>query len=201
MLIDCQPYQGRRAIVRRFLTGKRKDRPVTNLVGIAYCSRPVEFSFEEVENILRVSQEKNAQAAITGALVYDNFTFLQWLEGDPIAIREVFERLSDDPRHTDIKLIAVRKLSDRLFPDWSMTAAVTNDQELRGLKLVPHISLAQFNPFDWSEPDVAAFMDALSDYLTSRPAPKSEAIPESVSPRRAGGDPLTRLERHLGKIT
>ena len=86
MLIDCQPYQGRRAIVRRFLTGKRKDRPVTNLVGIAYCSRPVEFSFEEVENILRVSQEKNAQAAITGALVYDNFTFLQWLEGDPIAI-------------------------------------------------------------------------------------------------------------------
>lgn len=173
---------------------------MTAIVGIAYCSRPEGFSFGKIEEILDTACRNNARAAITGALVYDNHTFLQWLEGGPSDIRAIFKRIARDPRHTDIKLLSVRKLEDRLFPDWSMTAAVTQDQTLRGLKLVPHLSLAQFDPFGWSEADVISFMDALSDYLTRRPAPKSEPVPETVSPRRINNDPLGNLDRHLDRI-
>lgn len=171
------------------------------MIGIAYCSKPVSFSFGKVDEILAVSRTNNAKAGITGALIYDNRTFLQSLEGEPEDIRAVFNRISRDSRHTGIRLLSVRKQQDRLFPDWSMTAAVTEDQTLRGLKLVPHLSLVRFNPFAWSEEDVSTFMSALSDYLTQRPAPKSEPMTERVSPHRVSNDPVSRLDRHLDRFS
>ena len=174
---------------------------MTALIGMAYCSKPVSFSFEQVNDILGVSRENNDKADITGALIYDNRTFLQALEGKPDDIRDVFDRISHDPRHTGIRLLSVRKLECRLFPDWSMTAAVTEDQSLRGLKLVPHLSLVRFNPFAWSEADVSDFMAALSDYLTRRPAPRSEPLAERIAPHRVANDPLSRLDRHLDRLS
>jgi hypothetical protein len=170
-----------------------------DLVGIAYCSKPTGFSFDQVDEILRVSQRNNDRDALTGALIYDNTTFLQWLEGGEEEIRRVFGRISRDPRHAEIKLLTVRKLEDRWFPDWSMTAAVTQDQALRGLKLVPHLSLSRFDPHEWSDEDVTCFMTALSDYLTRRPAPKSERALERVTPRKPSSDPVVSLDRHLGR--
>lgn len=171
-----------------------------SLVGIAYCSQPVNFSFEAVDDILSVSQRNNLGAALTGALIYDNKTFLQWIEGGPSEIRALFERISNDPRHSRIKLLSVRKLENRLFPDWTMTAAVTQDQTLRGLTLVPHLSLADFNPANWSEADVSSFMDALSDYLTRRPAPRSVSVMRPVAPRRPPVNALNHLDQSLVKL-
>ena len=173
---------------------------MTDLVGMAYCSRPTHFSFEQVDEILQVSRRNNERDALTGALIYDNTTFLQWLEGGEDEIRQVFGRISRDPRHGEIKLMTVRKLEDRWFPDWSMTAAVTQDQTLRALKLMPHLSLSRFEPYGWSDEDVTCFMTALSDYLTRRPAPKSERLQEQVTPRKPPTDPVTSLDRHLRRV-
>ncbi len=173
---------------------------MTSIVGIAYCSHPVDFSFEKVEKILKVSRRNNEDAGLTGALVYDNKNFVQWLEGEPVEVRAVFERISRDPRHTGVQLLTVRKLSDRWFPTWSMSAAVTQDQTLRGLKLVPHLSLANFNPSEWSDVDAMSFMDALSDYLIQRPTPTSETMSEPEETQRDGIDPIIRLDRHLSRI-
>ncbi|MFO7919723.1 MAG: BLUF domain-containing protein [Nioella sp.] len=170
---------------------------MSKLVGIAYCSSSTGFSFDEIDGILQVSHRNNARDGLTGALVYDNKTFLQWLEGDEVAIRDVFERISGDSRHTDIKLLTVRRLEDRWFPDWSMTAAVTESQTLRGLKLMPHISLSGFAPHAWSESDVTTFMTSLSDYLTRRPAAKSERLHAKVEPRKPAADPMASLDRCL----
>lgn len=173
---------------------------MTDLVGIAYCSTPTRFSFDQVDEILQVSHRNNERDALTGALVYDNTTFLQWLEGGEEAIRQAFGRISRDDRHTDIKLITVRRLEDRWFPQWSMTAAVTQDQALRGLKLVPHLSLSRFEPHRWSDEDVTSFMTALSDYLTRRPAPKSQRLQDAVTPRKPPTDPVTTLDRQLRRM-
>ena len=170
------------------------------IVGIAYCSRPTQFSFDMIDSILDVSRRNNQRDALTGALIYNDRTFLQWLEGGNQEIRDVFNRISRDSRHTGLRLMTVRKLDDRWFPDWSMTAAVTEDETLRGLKLVPHLSLSQFDPFNWSDADITAFMEALSDYLTRRPAPKSDRIPDDVKPQTPITDPMTRLDRHLRRI-
>ncbi len=170
------------------------------LVGMAYCSKPANFSFDQVDEILDVSHRNNERAALTGALIYDDATFLQWLEGGEEDLRQVFGRISRDPRHTEIKLMTVRKLDDRWFPDWSMTAAVTQDQTLRSLKLLPHVSLSKFDPYGWSDEDVTSFMTALSDYLTRRPSPKSERLQEPKTPRKLTTDPMTSLDRHLRRV-
>lgn len=172
-----------------------------DLVGMAYCSRPTRFSFDQVDEILRVSRHNNDRDQLTGALIYDNTTFLQWLEGGEVEIRRAFGHISRDSRHAEIKLLTVRKLQDRWFPDWSMTAAVTQDQTLRALKLVPHLSLSKFDPHGWSDEDITCFMTALSDYLTRRPAPKSERLQEQVTPRKPPSDPVTNLDRCLRRIT
>ena len=176
---------------------KKGDKLMSAPVGVAYCSKATQFSFDEVDRILQVSRRNNARDGLTGALVYDNTTFLQWLEGGEAEIREVFGRISRDTRHGDIKLLTVQSLEDRWFPDWSMTAAVTEGQTLRGLKLVPHISLSGFAPHGWSESDTVTFMTALSDYLTRRPAPKSKQIREPVAPRKPASDPMKSLDRRL----
>lgn len=170
---------------------------MSELVGFAYCSRSAGFSFSELEEILEVSRRNNTRDGLTGALVYDDKTFLQWLEGGQAEIRDVFERISRDSRHTEIMLLTVRRLEDRWFPDWSMTAAVTEGQTLRGLKLKPHISLAGFAPHAWSETDVTTFMTSLSDYLTRRPAAKSERLQAKVEPRKPVADPMASLDRCL----
>ncbi|PIV73172.1 MAG: hypothetical protein COW55_14000 [Rhodobacteraceae bacterium CG17_big_fil_post_rev_8_21_14_2_50_65_11] len=170
---------------------------MSTLIGMAYCSRATQFSFDEVDEILQVSRRNNARDGLTGALVYDNTTFLQWLEGGEAEIRDVFSRISRDSRHGDIKLLTVRSLAGRWFPDWSMTAAVTEGKALRGLKLVAHISLSGFAPHDWSEADVTTFMTSLSDYLTRRPAPKSEPLQTPVEPRKLASDPMASLDRQL----
>jgi hypothetical protein len=174
---------------------------MTDIVGIAYCSKPMSFSFEKVDAILAVSRVKNAEHGITGALIYDNRTFLQWLEGTSSDVRATWERISKDDRHTEIKLLSVRKLEGRLFPDWSMTAAVTEDQSLRSLKLVPHLSLTRFDPFNWSEADVSLFMESLSDYLTHRPAPKSEPVAKIVPRRGPDRTLVSDLDQLLNRMT
>ena len=174
---------------------------MTDIVGIAYCSKPLSFSFETVDDILAVSQDNNARAGITGALVYDNTTFLQWIEGPSASVRAAWKRISQDDRHTDLKLLSVQKLDDRLFPDWSMTAAVTQDQTLRSLKLVPHLSLTRFDPFEWSEQDVAIFMNSLSDYLTRRPTPRPAPVERAMPPRDATHDLVSHLDQLLDRMT
>jgi hypothetical protein len=81
---------------------------MTDIVGIAYCSKPMSFSFETVDEILAVSRVRNAANGITGALIYDNKTFLQWLEGTSTDVRATWQRISKDDRHTQIKLLSVR---------------------------------------------------------------------------------------------
>ncbi|WP_397541610.1 BLUF domain-containing protein [Roseovarius salis] len=173
---------------------------MTEIVALCYCSRPVGFSFQRVEEILQESRRNNATAKVTGALIYDNWTFLQWIEGEKANVRQIFERINNDSRHTDIRILTVRKLNDRWFPDWSMTAAVTEGQTLRGLRLVPHVSLKQFDPFQWSQSDTIRFMKALSDYLTRRPAPASHAASGAETPEPAPRDPLTVLDAYLSRL-
>ena len=174
---------------------------MTDIVALAYCSRPVSFSFDQIDEILAQSRRNNPPAGLTGALIYDNRTFLQWLEGGVDPIRDVFARISRDERHTDVRLLTVRKLNGRWFPDWSMTAVVTQDQELRALKLKPHLSLNRFDPFGWSDEDAATFMHALSDYLTRRPAPASEELSGSETPRMPATGPVERLEQRLQRLS
>jgi hypothetical protein len=73
-----------------------------------------------LDDILTTSRRNNAMLGITGLLLYIDGGFLQMLEGDELALRELYGRISNDRRHSDLRLMLDRESPIRAFPGWSM---------------------------------------------------------------------------------
>ena len=105
------------------------------LYGLLYRSRATRgLLAADLSDILTSAVEHNEARDVTGLLVYGEMAmlpgipglFVQWLEGAEADVREVYGRIQDDPRHTDIELVAEGPQGDltgentRLFPAWGM---------------------------------------------------------------------------------
>ncbi len=88
---------------------------------IIYMSSAVgELSVDELRELLGESREWNKQEGITGALFYKEGNFLQVIEGNEAAVRELFARISRDPRHRSIMPMFQEEIPEREFPGWTM---------------------------------------------------------------------------------
>ncbi|MEL6998009.1 MAG: BLUF domain-containing protein [Paracoccaceae bacterium] len=91
------------------------------LITISYASRSlVNGDLGEIEKLRIVSQTNNKATLITGALYHDHDTFFQILEGEADEVDRLFETISQDPRHTDIKCLVRREIESRAMPLWQM---------------------------------------------------------------------------------
>jgi hypothetical protein len=77
-------------------------------------------SREDLLDILAKSREANARVGITGMLLYKDGSFMQALEGEETAVRELYARISRDPRHLGVLTLVEGEREDRRFGDWSM---------------------------------------------------------------------------------
>lgn len=94
--------------------------------------------------ILKIAQERNGAADVTGALLACGEWFLQALEGPKIRVLETYSRILKDPRHRDQKVVAETTSSERLFSGWNMCGlqlSPTDKQIVQTLE-----SSAVFNP-------------------------------------------------------
>ncbi|MBK1719365.1 BLUF domain-containing protein [Thiocystis violacea] len=91
------------------------------LIHLIYVSSAREdLSEAELDKILASSVRHNKPQSVTGMLLYSNGSFMQVLEGDAVAVDEVFSRIRDDPRHTAVFVIERAPISERNFDRWSM---------------------------------------------------------------------------------
>lgn len=70
-----------------------------------------------IYDIVRISNNRNSQFGLTGILIHLDGYFLQVLEGEARIVRERFNYIRGDLRHTDVEVrrsMVVRELS---FPD------------------------------------------------------------------------------------
>ncbi len=74
----------------------------------------------DINAILRSSQKNNAGLDITGVLLYSDTHFFQYLEGDKGIITDLYERIKDDDRHSNVVLITRTPITSRTFPSWQM---------------------------------------------------------------------------------
>jgi hypothetical protein len=74
----------------------------------------------ELDGILTGSRRSNALLGITGLLLYIDGGFLQLLEGEERAVRELYSRIAADRRHWDVRLMLDREMRMRAFPEWDM---------------------------------------------------------------------------------
>jgi hypothetical protein len=95
---------------------------------IVYCSKNrIDGSPEQVaaaiELILLSARDKNKDAGISGALLFNGAAFAQLLEGPLEAVEEVFEQIQCDTRHSDVVMLRNAESAKRVFSDWSMAYA------------------------------------------------------------------------------
>jgi hypothetical protein len=88
---------------------------------LAYISRAAQnLSAADVEDILTSSRRNNGAKGITGHLQCHAGYFFQVLEGPAPALEALLEKLKQDPRHQDMRVLYRETLQQRNFADWSM---------------------------------------------------------------------------------
>lgn len=109
----------------------RKASVSGSLYRLIYCSKNTLASLAhfraeaadmqaEIVDILAKARQRNRAEGVTGALLFTASGFAQVLEGPREIIERTFERISADPRHTDVTVLSFTPTEKRSFPDWSM---------------------------------------------------------------------------------
>ena len=84
---------------------------LTGLVRLIYASRWAvpegRVLDEEVRKIVIASMNNNRLVNVTGLLLVHDGWFVQALEGPAAGVRETYERVAMDQRHTDVTLIVL----------------------------------------------------------------------------------------------
>lgn len=89
---------------------------------LIYRSRPFGFDQAMLDGILMSARRNNREYGITGALICRQDMYIQLVEGPDDAIDALYERISADDRHTEVKLEVDEPVEERMFPEWEMFA-------------------------------------------------------------------------------
>ena len=79
-----------------------------------------DFDPKELVSILEKSYKNNPEKNITGMLLYKSGVFLQIIEGTKRDLENLYNKISKDPRHEDLKILWQQDIKERSFSDWSM---------------------------------------------------------------------------------
>ena len=92
------------------------------MIELVYVSKALKrFNADELKIMLRAFRKNNQAQEITGLFLYDGYgTFIQTLEGNPNAVLPLYEKISNDTRHSRVNLLGENEIQDRSFPDWRM---------------------------------------------------------------------------------
>lgn len=116
------------------------------LVRLMYASRAAApMDQEELLAILKQCKQNNPKDGITGLLCYSDGIFIQALEGGRDAVNRVYNRISRDPRHTEVVLLSYDEILERRFAGWSM--GQVNMQRLNPGLLLKYSAAATLDPY------------------------------------------------------
>ncbi len=76
--------------------------------------------YSEMAALLAQCIDNNAPRRITGVLALFDDRFVQVIEGPDNIVERLFDRIVDDPRHRDVRLISRKVIDERHFGHWSM---------------------------------------------------------------------------------
>jgi hypothetical protein len=105
---------------------------------LTYLSKPTKpFTDADFDDIESKSVKANNERDVTGLLVVNEDRILQILEGREEAVRELYNKIEADSRHTVVKLVCAVEDEVRLLMTWNMV--------VRGLNGTPPDLLDQFS--------------------------------------------------------
>jgi len=93
----------------------------SKLIRLVYVSKASrEMQKAELKALLDQSRKNNSERHLTGMLLYASGSFIQALEGEERDVLEVYEAVQADPRNIGNIVLDQRRITDRLFRNWSM---------------------------------------------------------------------------------
>jgi hypothetical protein len=119
-----------------------------------------------MREILGASQRNNARDGITGFLIFDKTWFFQVLEGDRAVVKETYDRIAADTRHTGTVVMSTRDAALRSFPNWTMGGALRTP-EVQEVYLANGIS-GDLDPKKLSADQILQLALDLQEYEQSR---------------------------------
>lgn len=135
----------------------------------------------EVGRILVQSRRNNAQRRLAGGLYFADGCFFQVLEGRREDVEALYQRLQDDPRHQDLKVLDRREIPAPSFDGWAMKH-VPDAPEVKAL-MARHGRVG-FEPYSFPP----ALVEQMVELLVRTPVRRASDEPASpVTPLRLVG--------------
>ena len=163
---------------------------MSNLIRLIYISRSTSEIDDTVEFepgialILARSRVNNRENGLGGVLYFGNGCFFQCLEGPADKVDALYQKLHQDPRHNDLKMLSRQKITQPAFAKWDMKyvkldAQINNFLAARGYD--------KFDPYamdDKTTEELISFLklappadqDAPAEDATDLLAPKHERM-------------------------
>ena len=101
------------------------------LHAIAYVSaaaRPL--SVQELEDLLVEARERNLKHSISGVLLHNEGSFMQYFEGVADDVALVYELIKASRQHCDLLELFSKAVERREFGEWTMASAYAGPSEM-----------------------------------------------------------------------
>ncbi|WP_201982421.1 BLUF domain-containing protein [Hymenobacter rubidus] len=121
----------------------------------------------ELKRLVLQARIYNYSQNITGVLLYADQQILQVLEGEAAAVEQLHEQISEDERHTQLRVLLQEAVPQRIFPAWSLGFQQASPEVLHRLAayLDPQTRTALL-PRSCPMPDVVA--NLLHEFIAGR---------------------------------
>lgn len=92
--------------------------PIFELV---YISKAIDgLKQSDLDSILQSAGIFNKNNELTGCLIFHNGFFIQLLEGPKVNVETIYNKISSDSRHKELRLLHSSSKTIRAFPNWQM---------------------------------------------------------------------------------
>ena len=100
------------------------------MLSVLYVSTMnVEYSQDDFDILLNIFRNSNHEHNITGLMLYcGNNNIIQYLEGPNKSIERLYENISNDSRHKDVKTLLYQKIDERIISDWNLLYKPISDK-------------------------------------------------------------------------
>ncbi len=84
----------------------------------------------DISSLLYAARQSNAEHKITGILLHINGKFIQVLEGEETSVKKLYEIISRDRRHKNLKVLLEKEIDERQFDGWCLGFKNITEDEL-----------------------------------------------------------------------
>ena len=159
-----------------------------NLIQMIYISRstftPTELSNGIEPNVARIllkSRINNKKNGLVGVLYFGDGCFFQCLEGAAEAVDKLYEKLLNDSRHKELKVLSRKSIDSLSFSNWSMKHVPLEDEMTNLLKSQ---GMKTFNPYNFN----AEMTKSALELLHSKDNSTEEMLLEDISLKATQAD-------------